>query len=255
MAVDTPARIVVIGAGPIGLEAALYARFLGYEVAIYERGRVADRVRQWGDASMSTPWRANVTSLGMAALRAQDTLWTPPSGNSLLTGPDWAAQYLVPLSQTDLLADNLYERTEVLSVVRQARPSEEPVDDEDEDDVGEDEDERDEPSFTIWVRNSAGRERPDTADVVIDAAGLILSGQHTSEIGNAQGIANLGQSPDGPAPVADGEPGYYVLGAKSYAGRADFLVSTGHQQIRDLFAIVGDRADLDLYKSMARTEL
>ena len=43
MAIDTPARIAVLGAGPIGLEAALYARFLGYDVDVYERGKVADR--------------------------------------------------------------------------------------------------------------------------------------------------------------------------------------------------------------------
>ena len=105
MAVDTPARIVVIGAGPIGLEAALYARFLGYwRWRSTSRGRVADNIVQAtaGDGAMATPWRMNVTSLGLAALRAQDTLWKPPSGDALLTGREWAAQYLVPLSQTDL---------------------------------------------------------------------------------------------------------------------------------------------------------
>ncbi|MEC9117285.1 MAG: FAD-dependent oxidoreductase, partial [Planctomycetota bacterium] len=34
MAIDTPATIAILGAGPIGLEAALYARFLGYEVTV-----------------------------------------------------------------------------------------------------------------------------------------------------------------------------------------------------------------------------
>jgi len=38
MALDPPARIAVLGAGPIGLEAALYGRFLGYDVDVYERG-------------------------------------------------------------------------------------------------------------------------------------------------------------------------------------------------------------------------
>ncbi|HKD37575.1 MAG TPA: FAD-dependent oxidoreductase, partial [Pirellulales bacterium] len=48
MAVESPARIAVLGAGPIGLEAALYARYLGYEVDVYERGRVAEHLLQWG---------------------------------------------------------------------------------------------------------------------------------------------------------------------------------------------------------------
>src|SRR3954462_6310140 len=40
---DVP-RIAVLGAGPVGLEAALYARALSLPVAVYERGRVAEHV-------------------------------------------------------------------------------------------------------------------------------------------------------------------------------------------------------------------
>jgi hypothetical protein len=247
MAVDTPARIVVIGAGPIGLEAALYARFLGYEVAIYERGRVAENVQRWGQSTLSNPWRMNVTSLGLAALRAQDSLWTPPAGDTLLTGRDWAAQYLVPLSQTDLLADHLYERTEVLAVDR--------ITDAERETHETDDAEHDPPEFTVRVRDASGRERRDTAHVVIDASGVVLSEPRNGEAAINEVPTDIDRPPDGPMPVADGEPGYYVLGAKSYAGRADFQVAAGHQQIRDLFAIIGDRADLDLYKSMARAEL
>ncbi len=36
MAVDTPAVIAIIGAGPIGLEAALYGRYLGYDVRLFD---------------------------------------------------------------------------------------------------------------------------------------------------------------------------------------------------------------------------
>jgi hypothetical protein len=43
------------------------------------------------------------------------------------------------------------------------------------------------------------------------------------------------------------EPDFYVLGAKSRGRAADFLYTAGLEQIRELFAIIGDRADLDLY--------
>jgi hypothetical protein len=43
-----------------------------------------------------------------------------------------------------------------------------------------------------------------------------------------------------------------VLGAKSYGRDARFLISAGLLQIRDLFTIVADRAELDLYANMAR---
>ena len=38
---DTP-RIAVLGAGPIGLEAALYARGLNLPVTVFERSRIGD---------------------------------------------------------------------------------------------------------------------------------------------------------------------------------------------------------------------
>src|SRR6266516_3622055 len=72
MAIDTPARLAILGAGPIGLEAALYARFLGYEVVVYERGDIAASVREWGHVRMFTPFQMNRTTLGLAAIRAHD---------------------------------------------------------------------------------------------------------------------------------------------------------------------------------------
>ena len=40
MAIDTPAHIIIIGAGPIGLETELYARYLGYQVTLIEKDEV-----------------------------------------------------------------------------------------------------------------------------------------------------------------------------------------------------------------------
>jgi len=42
MAKPDPPRIAVLGAGPIGLEAALSARSLNLPVTVYERGRPGD---------------------------------------------------------------------------------------------------------------------------------------------------------------------------------------------------------------------
>ena len=52
---DYTPRIVVLGAGPIGLEAAIYARYLGYEVAVVERGTVANNVQRWGHVRIVQP--------------------------------------------------------------------------------------------------------------------------------------------------------------------------------------------------------
>ena len=93
MAVDTPARIAVLGAGPIGLEAALYARFLGYDVNIYERGNVADNILRWGHVRMFSPFGMNRSTLGLAALRAQDESYQPPGDEEFLTGLEYLDRY------------------------------------------------------------------------------------------------------------------------------------------------------------------
>ena len=68
--IDTPATIAIIGAGPGGIEAALYARFLGYSVELYDQHRVCDSLRRWGQRPMSGTWCDLTSPLGLAALQA-----------------------------------------------------------------------------------------------------------------------------------------------------------------------------------------
>ena len=162
MAIDTPAKIAILGAGPIGLEAALYARYLGYDVEIFERGEVAENVQRWGHVRMFSPFRMNSTSLGIAAIRAQDEGHRTPEADSILTGTQWRDSYLIPLSQTDLLVDHLRLRTTVVAVARQEFLKHERLNDED----------RDESPFRILVNDSSGNESNTFADVVIDTTGV-----------------------------------------------------------------------------------
>ncbi len=168
MAIETPARIAVLGAGPIGLEAALYARYLGYEVEVFERGRVADHVARWGHVRMFTPFGLNRSSLGLAALRAQDPNWQRPADDALLTGREYIDRYLLPLAQSDLLADGLREQTEVVAVGRDGLAKA---------DLGgpDQRDQREEPDLRLLVRGTNpadhDRQRLITFDAVIDATG------------------------------------------------------------------------------------
>ncbi|MBI2823458.1 MAG: hypothetical protein HYX69_02065 [Planctomycetia bacterium] len=218
MAVETPALIAVVGAGPIGLEAALYGRYLGYDVMVYERGRVGENLWRQGDTRLAEPWRRLMSPLGLAALAAQDPRWQPPGGDSLPTAAELVAAYLVPLAQGDLLVDSVRTETEVVTIERDREPGEPPA--------GADEVE----GFRLRVRDSAA-ELMERADVVIDASG-VPSGQADSHW------------------FATGEPDFYVLGEKSAADPGRFSIRDGLAQIRDLFAIIGDRATLDLYASI-----
>ncbi|HEV3023130.1 MAG TPA: hypothetical protein VGX76_11710, partial [Pirellulales bacterium] len=62
----------------------------------------------------------------------------------------------------------------------------------------------------------------------------------------------LDQRGQGPATLLNPERDFYVLGAKSYGRSSKFLLSVGREQIRELFTIIGDRADLNLYATVGK---
>jgi hypothetical protein len=53
-----------------------------------------------------------------------------------------------------------------------------------------------------------------------------------------------------PRALLNPEPDFYILGAKSFGRDSRFMISMGLDQVRALFSILGDRADLDLYTTM-----
>ena len=166
MTIDTPARLAVLGAGPIGLEAALYARFLGYDVLLIEQGRVAEHVLRWGHVKMLTPFGQNSSPLGLNALKAQDEHYQPPAADDLLTGKQWAERYLLPLAETDLLAEHLMLNTRVIGVGKEQvlktdREGDLPAGDE-----------RGDWPFRILLRDEAGNERIEMVDGVLDCTGV-----------------------------------------------------------------------------------
>ena len=162
MAVDTPATIAILGGGPVGIEAGLYGRFLGYEVTILEAQEVAAHVRSWGHVRMFSPFRHLCSTLGLAALRAQDPDFPVPDLDARLSGRQWAEQYILPLSQSDLLADHLQCQTRVVSVGRQRLRKGDPHDDEERGDDG----------FRLLLQLADGRYVQQLADIVIDCTGV-----------------------------------------------------------------------------------
>src|SRR5579859_5644426 len=98
MARTEPMRIAVLGAGPIGLEAALYATSLQLPCTVFERGRVGDNLQRWGHVRLFTPFGMNSTPLGRARIRADQPEHTLPDANAILTGRGHLAAYLEPLA-------------------------------------------------------------------------------------------------------------------------------------------------------------
>jgi len=166
MARADPRRIAVLGAGPIGLEAALYARRLGFAAIVFERGRPGEYVQRWGHVRMFTPFAANATRLGRAALRVDDPQFEFPADADFTTGREHVAAYLDPLAHCSALVDCIQLETQVLHIGRRGLLA---------DDLPGDPARGKQP-FRLLVRDARGRERIAEADVVLDCTGTY--GQH-----------------------------------------------------------------------------
>lgn len=157
MAIDTPARIAIVGAGPIGLEAALYARFLGYEVELFERGAVCENLLQRGHIKLFTPFGQIRSTLGLAAITAHLPDWRPPDDAAPVSCRELYERYYQPLSETDLLSDSLRLHTEVLAIGRQDYCKHElPADDT-----------RADSDFRLLVRTGGGKDRVNSSNATV----------------------------------------------------------------------------------------
>lgn len=233
MHVDTPATIAVLGAGPIGLEAALYARYLGYDVQVYERGRVGENLRDFAHLRLFSPWGVNISPLGQAALSAQDTSWQVPADDALPTAGEFVEQYLIPLSQSDLLSGCVHEGVEVLAVGRESvrkpdRPGSRA---------------RAKRRFRLLLCDERGSESVATADVVIDATGTY---GNPAWVGDG-GIPALGErrlrkqsakQKRSERLLEYGLPDILGSHHKHYVGKTVMVVGAGHSAATNVLALV-----------------
>ncbi len=116
--IDTPATVAVIGGGPVGVEAALYARFLGYSVMLFDARKVGHRQLAWGDHLMDLSWGDVTSPLGLAALEAQGTAQDLPPAHEHVSFRCYVEKYLLPVARTDLLYDSVQINAKVVSVSR-----------------------------------------------------------------------------------------------------------------------------------------
>lgn len=115
-------RIAIIGAGPIGLEAALLARQLGHDVQVFEKGRVAESVLDWGHVRLFSPFGMNSSEWGRGAIAKAGGHNALPQDDELLTGREFVERYLIPLSRLPALAGRIHELTQVRSISRRHFP-------------------------------------------------------------------------------------------------------------------------------------
>jgi thioredoxin reductase len=194
-----PLRIAVIGTGPIGIEAALYARACGLAVALFDRGGIADHVRRWGHVRLFTPFGMNCTPLGLKTLRAEKS--SLPGETDILTGREYRDAYLVPLAESEVLLESLFLETAVLQIGRASTSGD----------------------FRLLVRDGKGVERIESADVVLDCTGNYATPRWLGD-GGIAAVGELGARPQIASGLED------ILGERKnhYAGKSIVLVGDGY---------------------------
>lgn len=204
-----PPRLAIIGAGPIGLEAALAAAGRGWPCKVYERAAtVGGHVRAWGHVRLFTPWSMNVSPLARSALGE-----AAPDGCALPSGRELADDLLEPLAGLPSIAPALALRTSVVAVGREGMLKHEAIGSP----------ARAQRPFRLLVRDAAdGAERIDRADVVIDATGTYGNPNALGD-GGIPAPGELGQSANIRRDVPD-----FRREAGAWAGRRILLTGAGH---------------------------
>jgi thioredoxin reductase len=204
-------RLAIIGAGPIGLEAALYAAHLGFPFTVYERGDPGHNVRQWGHVKLFTPWGQNTTPLGRDALLADQPRLKLPDDAHVLTGREWADQYLTPLALHPQVVDHVRTSTTVVQVARSGHLKEE---------AGPS---RAREPFRLLVRGPDCTEANEEADVVLDCSGTYGNARYLGD-GGILALGELAARQHITFGLED------VLGEKAvqYADRTVVVVGSGH---------------------------
>lgn len=156
---DKAGKIVIVGAGPVGVETALYAQFLGFETILIERSnQVGASMHSWRHLPLFSEWFDTISPLGLELLlKQQPHTFQELSGDCLVS--DYLERYLRPLHHT-LDHVEVCLNTEVLQISRDGVTKLEPL--------GE---VRSQNPFRILVKELGSGERLITADIVVDASG------------------------------------------------------------------------------------
>ena len=215
-----PQSLAIVGAGPVGLEAAAHALELGFDVHVFERGDVGAHALAWGHVSMFTPWRMNVGPASARLLARHG--WTAPAAEALPSGAELAERVLAPLAGTPELKARVHTHSQVVHISRHgARKNE-----------GAGGTPRTGHPFRLLVRDQGGRESFLHAQAVLDASGTF--GQPNSA--GTGGIPARGETYLAP------QMSYHpddVLGLRRerYAGKATLVIGGGASAVTTVMAL------------------
>ncbi len=209
MAKSDPPRIAILGAGPIGLEAGLYARQLKLPFTIFEQGRIGEHMWRWGHVKLFSSFGMNATPLGRKAIASTKLDHPFPADDACISGREHVERYLLPLA--DVVRDRIKTETRVISIARAGFFKHEGAGDPD----------RGKQPFLLLARER-NQDRVEQADIVIDCTGTY---SHHRWLGPG-GIPALGETQAEPH-IAYGLVDVLGDAKKDFANKSVLLVGTG----------------------------
>ncbi len=216
----SPNSLAILGAGPVGLEAAALALELGFDVHVLERGDIGAHLLAWGHVRMFTPWRMNIGPASARLLRRHG--WKAPADDACPTGLELAEQVLLPLSATPELKARVHAHSQVVQASRHgARKG---------DLLGNAE--RETHPFRLFVRDQGGRENYLHAHAVVDATGVYS----TPNCAGTGGLLARGESYLAPQLSYHADD---VLGLRRerHAGKTTLVIGGGSSAITTVAAL------------------
>jgi len=218
----TPQRntLAVIGAGPIGLEAAAQALDHGLDVHVFEQGDVGSHAIAWGHVRMFTPWRMNLGPA--AAARLARSGWSAPDPAECPTGLELAERYLQPLAALPELGPRIHTHAQVVHASRSGALKGDLIGDA----------RRREHPFRLLVRDPGGRESYLHSHSLIDASGVYAKPNWAGD-GGIPARSELYLAPQMSYHLDD------VLGARRarYAGRRTLVIGGGASAATSIAAL------------------
>jgi 2-polyprenyl-6-methoxyphenol hydroxylase-like FAD-dependent oxidoreductase len=201
--------VAIVGAGPVGMEAALACVERGVPFRLYEAGHgVGAGIREWGHVRMFTPWQMTVSP---RMVRVLDALGVEvPDDGHCPTGDELVEHALAPLADSPAIAGHLRLASPVRHIAREGLTKEQ--------EIGSDV--RAARPFRLIVDSPSG-ERVERARALIDCSG-------------ARALANTVGDGGVPAPGEQqlaAEMGREIpdeAQARAWAGSRVLLVGAGH---------------------------
>ncbi|QEK39204.1 NAD(P)-binding domain-containing protein [Candidatus Nesciobacter abundans] len=231
--------IAVIGAGPVGISAAVHLKIRGLNPIVFEKGSsVGHAMKEWGHVRVFTPWKYVMDKEVVNLLGKTD--WKHPDKEYIPTGNEIVEEYLYPASKIPELKNRIIYGAEVIAVSKSKSSK-------------SSSNNRDEKSFTIHYKSENGSHYVTEVNGVIDASGTWGT---PNPIG-ADGLPVIGEI-ENKEYISYGIPDILLKNRNLYEGKRVLVLGSGHSAINvvlDILSLKNKNLDTKLIWGLRNNKL